>query len=484
MMEGHSSASVGGPEVVGPDAELCPDLERGNNGEALELEPLLPGLGVQGARQGAPAAGELLARSPSPSPCSRRASPEHGSPLGPSPQRQEAPAIDAGVVHRPMSYFESRALLQVTATLQDEVGEEMPVRAPPRSPKAEASRVPVAMRSPVATRSSEAVRSPEAACKVAAESQASPAAALTPSRGTRSWQTSPQKGSEAVRRSSPSTHATHEVSLSPLSPLSLSPEDTPLRQSPLKRRGTPPASPAEAVGLVVEAAGRSPPRLPDSGASAGSPVGRRLLLLRSPPEGSSASGPLAAEAAEEASDEASLVRGELFAQLEETSPNASAEGRGEREKAGHLLRAVAGRRRLTFACAEEACLEEEQSEAEATVEAKAKEAEDEEGLSQVLGSHQVMWPSLPTLGTEDYLSRASDLGMFWFFEKRDRANQALFSPELNQELPGRLPSGSWQGDYDGPVLASIQEMAEWPRWRLASLEFRDAVRFDKRHRRK
>lgn len=82
-------------------------------------------------------------------------------------------------------------------------------------------------------------------------------------------------------------------------------------------------------------------------------------------------------------------------------------------------------------------------------------------LRELLSRHKVTWPCPTTLGTEDHLSRAFDIQIFWFFEKRDRMNNLV--PEIQERQLGTMP-------------AILEYPADWPQWRIDSFELRQKVR--------
>jgi len=83
-------------------------------------------------------------------------------------------------------------------------------------------------------------------------------------------------------------------------------------------------------------------------------------------------------------------------------------------------------------------------------------------LKQAVEDHYLDWPAQTLLDMEDHLSRSQDLSVFWFFEARDRANDAAGKLEVT-ELP------------------SIPEYpTNWANWKIESCRSRSAIRERKR----
>jgi len=86
----------------------------------------------------------------------------------------------------------------------------------------------------------------------------------------------------------------------------------------------------------------------------------------------------------------------------------------------------------------------------------------------------VSWPTLDKLSVEDHLSRAPDVNVFGFLDRRDRI--ASIKP-LDDLSPSLMPRICPEGDTK---LASIREdHANWD-WKKASRTLRTAVRADRR----
>lgn len=77
-----------------------------------------------------------------------------------------------------------------------------------------------------------------------------------------------------------------------------------------------------------------------------------------------------------------------------------------------------------------------------------------------LQRHAISWPQPTTLEMEDHLSRSYDIIIFWFFEMRDRTNNALQEIQNTKE----------------PLECIHEYPLEWPQWRIHSFDFREAAR--------
>jgi len=108
------------------------------------------------------------------------------------------------------------------------------------------------------------------------------------------------------------------------------------------------------------------------------------------------------------------------------------------------------------------------------------ESEDEEGeeagrpddaglvrLRRKLRRHEISWPQPTSLGTEDHLSRAFDIRLFWFFEARDR--MAMLVPEVAER------------EFE-PLEGVSEYPPDWPQWKVDSFNLREAARSARRRR--
>lgn len=97
----------------------------------------------------------------------------------------------------------------------------------------------------------------------------------------------------------------------------------------------------------------------------------------------------------------------------------------------------------------------------------ASDLDDLATLHHQLRSHEVSWPNLTPVGTEDHLSRAFGIRMFWFFEARDRLNTLV--PEI--------------ADQEFQPMELVSEYPEdWPQWRIDSFNTREAARLARRRK--
>lgn len=79
-------------------------------------------------------------------------------------------------------------------------------------------------------------------------------------------------------------------------------------------------------------------------------------------------------------------------------------------------------------------------------------------------NHEVVWPYQTALDMEDYLCRAHDLEVFWFFEARWRAHERT-ADELMPSMP----------------FETIEEYPpNWPQWQIESVRSRSAMRARRR----
>jgi len=137
--------------------------------------------------------------------------------------------------------------------------------------------------------------------------------------------------------------------------------------------------------------------------------------------------------------------------------------------------------------------------------------EEVQAFSRRVAGHQVSWPSLAEIGVEDHLCRAPDIRTFEFFDRRDRSFRVLAEtpstfvvdplphPYVNGEVlrsvehitgdirdrKSEQPSSTVAVLSPGRIGDALiyEEPPDWPRWKIASFAYREAVRYDRRRRR-